>query len=248
MRPARSSPRFPRGRFDSLVVLLHWLTLVLITTLIATGLSFSRIEGTPGFPLVLWLHRSLGVLVWTVTALRFLWRMSFARFPAWPESLGRFHHFVVTLGEYGLYALLFLQPATGLLATLLRGKPFAPFGWIVPQLLPRRIQLSLFALTAHQYGAYTLIVVVTGHALAALVHHYGTRDDILVAMAPWLRRRPLPTPIRHRPAREPARPGDPIFSRPRNEIGSPGSRKGARPGDDGLGEGAADSSATVAQI
>ena len=85
MRPARfirrstecvggPGPRFPRGRFDSLIVLLHWLTLVLIATLIATGLSFGALEGTHGFPFVLWLHRSLGVLVWTITALRFLWR------------------------------------------------------------------------------------------------------------------------------------------------------------------------------
>ena len=189
MRPARPGPQFPRGRFDSLVILMHWLTLVLVTTLVATGLSFGAIEGSQSFPLVLWLHRSLGVLVWTVTALRFLWRVSYARFPDWPANLGRFHHLVVTLGEYGLYALLFLQPATGLLATLLRGKPFALFGWIVPQLLPRRTQLSLYALTLHQYGAWSLIAVVTGHALAALIHHYGTRDDILVAMAPWLKRR-----------------------------------------------------------
>jgi cytochrome b561 len=189
MRPARVSPRFPRGRFDSLVILMHWLTLVLVTTLIATGLSFSAVEGGPGFPLLLWLHRSLGVLVWAVTALRFLWRLSAARFPAWPENLGRFHHLVVTLGEYGLYALLFLQPATGLLATLLRGKAFQLFGWTVPALFARNTRYSLLALTVHQYGAWSLITLVAGHALAALIHHYGTRDDILVAMAPWLRQR-----------------------------------------------------------
>jgi cytochrome b561 len=189
MRLAVPGLRLPRGRFDSFTVVLHWLTLVLIATLVTTGLSFASSEGTASFPVLLWLHRSLGVLVWTVTALRFLWRMSYARFPAWPAKLGRFHHLVVTLGEYGLYALLFLQPATGLLSSLLRGKPFPLFGWIVPALLPRNARLSLVLLTAHQCGAFTLIAIVTGHALAALVHHYGTRDDILVAMAPWLKPR-----------------------------------------------------------
>jgi len=189
MHAARTSPRFPRGRFDSLLILMHWLTLVLVTTLVATGFSFGALEGTSAFPLLLWLHRSLGVLVWTVTALRVLWRVSHARFPAWPEKLGRIHHLIVTLGEYALYALLFLQPATGLLSTLLRGKAFPLFGFTVPALLARNTRLSLVALSAHQYGAWSLIAAVIGHALAALIHHYGTRDDVLVAMAPWLRQR-----------------------------------------------------------
>ena len=184
MRPARPGPQFPRGRFDSLVILMHWLTLVLVTTLVATGLSFSAIEGRESFPFVLWLHRSLGVLVWTVTALRFLWRVSYARFPDWPANLGRFHHLVVTLGEYGLYALLFLQPATGLLATLLRGKPFALFGWIVPQLLPRRTQLSLYVLTLHQYGAWSLIAVVTGTRLR---RSSITTGPVMTSSSPWRR-------------------------------------------------------------
>ncbi len=212
MRPARPNARFPRGRFDMLIILLHWLTLVLVTTLVATGLSFAASEGTPAFPLLIWLHRSLGVLVWTITALRFLWRMSYARFPNWPGKHGPFHHAVVTLGEYGLYSLLFLQPATGLAATLFRGKAFMLFGWSIPALLARNTTLSLFAPTLHQYGAFALIAVVAVHALAALLHHYGTRDDVLVAMAPWLRQRGhITTPITSSPGARHSASGRPNF-------------------------------------
>ena len=190
MRPANSSPRLPRGRFDIATIVFHWTTLALILALLASGLSFATLEGTAIFAPALWLHRSLGVTVWTLTGLRLLWRMSLARFPAFPEHYGGVHRRLVQVNEFSLYALLFVQPATGFLASLLRGRPFALFGWLVPALLPRASGVSSFLLLLHRYGVCGIIVAAGGHALAALIHHYGTRDDILVAMAPWLRQRP----------------------------------------------------------
>ena len=50
-----------------------------------------------------------------------------------PTQMTRLTRATVKSSEYGLYALLLLQPATGLLTTLFGGRPFPLFLW---QILP----------------------------------------------------------------------------------------------------------------
>ena len=49
------------------------------------------------------------------------------------------HRATVKVSEYGLYALVLAQPATGLLATLSGGRPFALFVWQVPALMRHEV-------------------------------------------------------------------------------------------------------------
>jgi len=46
---------------------------------------------------------------------------------------------------------------------------------------------SVAVLGAHQVGAFWLIALVGGHAVAALMHHYLAGDDTLKTMAPWVK-------------------------------------------------------------
>jgi hypothetical protein len=43
----------------------------------------------------------------------------------------------------------------------------------------------------HVVGAWCLVALVSLHGAAALFHHFVRRDDVLEAMAPVLRRRPM---------------------------------------------------------
>ena len=189
MRIAKATADWPRGRFDLLAVAFHWLTALLVLALLASGFSFDLVAGSVWFMPLLALHRSMGAGVWVLTALRYAWRGSFASFPAFPENLDRVHHIIVVASEFGLYGLLFLQPLTGLMATLLRGRPFELFVWTVPALLPRMSAMSYQVLGLHEIGAVALSVLVGSHAVAALIHHYVARNDILAAMAPWMKKR-----------------------------------------------------------
>jgi cytochrome b561 len=40
----------------------------------------------------------------------------------------------------------------------------------------------------HRFGAWTLLVLVGGHAGAALRHHFVQKDDVLLRMLPRLQR------------------------------------------------------------
>ena len=185
-RPVQAK-RALRGRFDLVTITIHWLTAVLVLSLIATGLSFDLIGDGPTRPLAFTLHHSLGVSVWIVAWLRLAWRMTHARFPPYAKDMNIVHRWVVTLSEYALYALLLIQPVTGMTGTLLSGKPFGLFIWSVPTLLPRMPDASVAVLGLHQVGAFWLIALVGGHATAALLHHYLAGDDTLKTMAPWVK-------------------------------------------------------------
>ena len=100
----------------------------------------------------------------------------------------KLHRATVKLSEYGLYALLLGQPATGLLTTVFSGRPFALFWWGVSPLLPRDEMLRAAFHLSHEIGAWALAALVVGHAAVALFHHFVLRDDVLECMAPAIRR------------------------------------------------------------
>jgi cytochrome b561 len=175
-----------RASFDLLTISLHWLTAVLIALQAASGLTL-EFAASPPLP-VLNLHRSLGAIVWCVAIVRIVWRGTYAKFPPFPGWMTGLQKWVATRGEYLIYALLLIQPLTGLATTLMLGKPFALLLWIVPALVPRNLVLWQSMLSVHRIGAYALFGIVGGHAAMALTHHYVFQDDVLERMAPWMNR------------------------------------------------------------
>ena len=180
--------RIVRGSFDPVTIFLHWATALLVLFQLASGWAMSELGALAMFPGLLAVHRSIGVTMWIVTLLRVLWRRRFASFPPFRADMRRISKWAAQATEYLLYALLLVQPMTGVFYTLLRGRAFGLFGMTVPPLLTRSIELSESFHQLHRIGAYMFAFVVAGHALAGLLHHYVRRDDVLEAMAPIFRR------------------------------------------------------------
>ena len=191
--PRISALPHTRPPFDALTIALHWSTLFLILGLLGTALLHNETRDLSLAGLLLHIHRSLGVTIWALTALRLGWRLTRARMPAFPVSMTASHRLIVRLSEYGLYALLLFQPGTGLGQTLLQGRPFEVFGRIVPAIFAKDLPLAGDFREAHQLGAWCLIALAGMHAFAALIHHFILRDDVLETMAPALRRRAAPS-------------------------------------------------------
>lgn len=189
LMPALSpTPAPPRPSFDALSITLHWITLLLVLVLLGSGLLYGQVEERPWAMTLLLVHRSVGVTLWVLTAFRLGWRWTGARFPAFPASMSRLHRLAVRLSEYGLYALLLLQPATGLAQTVLRGRPFGLFAWTIPPVVAVHLGYAQLFQGIHELGAWCLMGLVGVHAAAAIFHHFVRRDDVLEAMAPVLRR------------------------------------------------------------
>jgi cytochrome b561 len=173
-----------RPPFDSVTIGFHWATVLIVLAAFASAWLHSLSHDDVLRPLLLQIHRSLGVTIWVATVLRLTWRLTHAKLPPFPSDMTKIHRNIVKASEYGLYALLVSQPATGLGATLLRGRPFGIFLGRIPQLMPEDTALRAAFHLAHQIGAWALGALVAGHAAAALIHHFVLRDDVLHCMAP----------------------------------------------------------------
>jgi cytochrome b561 len=178
-----------RPPFDTITITLHWITLLFVSAMVATGLLYGRMEERPWAPSLLWAHRSLGVTVWMVTVVRLSWRLKGARIPEFPTSMTRLHRFAVRSSECGLYVILLTQPITGLAQTVSHGAPFELLAWTVPSLVSKHFGYVVLFYAVHKLGAWALIGLVSLHASAALFHHFIRRDDVLETMAPILRRK-----------------------------------------------------------
>jgi len=173
-----------RPPFDSVTIAFHWATVLIVLAMFASAWLRSQSHDDVLKALLLQAHRSLGVTIWVATALRLAWRLTHAKLPPFPTNMTKVHRTVVQLSEYGLYALLLVQPATGVGTTLLNGRPFALFLWQIPPLMFEDKALRAIFHMAHEFGAWTFATLIAGHAAAALFHHFVLRDDVLECMAP----------------------------------------------------------------
>lgn len=177
-----------RGRFDALTIFLHWTSSALVLFQLASGWAMAEFDARRLMPDLLFFHASAGALVWAVSLMRLVWRQTLATFPPFPSNFWRITRWAAQANEYALYAMLLIQPMTGLAQEILRGRHFQLLIWSVPPLLPHSAALAQLAGAAHRYGALAFAGLIGAHAMAALGHHYIFRDDVLELMAPVLRR------------------------------------------------------------
>jgi cytochrome b561 len=171
-------------RFDGVSMAIHWATLLLIVGVFTTAwLRGSASDGETAAAL-LNAHRSFGGALWLLTLVRLLWKAGMARTPALPATVGRRQHLLARANEAALYALLLLQPLTGFLQSIARGKPFALLGADVPVLMAKDKAFGHIVHEIHERGAWALLILIGLHALAALAHHFLMRDNVLRAMLP----------------------------------------------------------------
>jgi superoxide oxidase len=177
------------ARFDQTSIVLHWSTVLFIVVQFASAWLREAVDHETSFAVVLLtVHQTMGVLTWVVTLARLVWRRYFADLPPFPPSMPKLQQSMAKANEYGLYALLLVQPVSGLGNVLFHGRPFALFIWEVPALLAPDPAIRSLFVKAHGLGAKALIVLIGLHAGAALFHGLVLRDGVLQRMLPWTSR------------------------------------------------------------
>ena len=173
------------GRFS---IALHWLTFLMIVGLAVVGLTMGDLPTGKLKLQVFALHKSFGLTVLGLTALRIAWRL-FERRPALlPGPLWQRGAAVLT--HYGLYVLLLLVPFSGWWYNSTAGFPLKWFGLFkLPPLGEYDRALKHQALDTHEFLFWVLAATIGVHAVAALWHHYRVRDRTLARMLPWAERR-----------------------------------------------------------
>jgi cytochrome b561 len=164
--------------------LFHWTLAVLILAQIALGLTARGWRLSPTkLDLFVW-HKSIGILILVVVALRIVWRLANpapshpAGMPVWERIAARFAHVL-------LYLLMLALPFSGWIINSASNIPFRIFWqWPLPAIVARSDATADLAKDLHYWLFMAIGLVLAAHIGAALRHHFVLRDDVLRRMLP----------------------------------------------------------------
>ena len=160
-------------------ILLHWITALAVVGLFGLGLWMVELTYYDKWynqaPAI---HRSVGILLFILVAIRLVWRW-ITPTPSvlgktWEQPLARSMHQL-------LYFVLFTTLLSGYLISTANGRSIEVFNWfVVPATISHLPEQEDIAGEFHKWLAWLLILLSTGHSLAAIKHHFIDRDNTLL--------------------------------------------------------------------
>jgi cytochrome b561 len=161
---------------------LHWITALLVLTMIPLGVVIANEWGGPAQNALYDLHRSIGVTIIPLVILRILYRWTYPPLPL-PADIPAMQRLTAYANHWGLYALLIVQPFTGWIATSAYRAPIVVFGLFeLPPIWPENRAFSEQLFYIHTLLGLAIACLVAVHIGAALHHHFVRRDRVLLRM------------------------------------------------------------------
>jgi len=138
------------------------------------------------YPLLLAIHRPLGLLILVFAVVRLANRLTH-RLPPFLATMGPVERRIATWSEYTLYALLLVQPLIGwAMLSAARYPIIVLVGPVqLPGIAPHNIDLYGVLRECHGVFAFLLFLTFTAHVCAVLFHTLVLRDRLLDRMAVW---------------------------------------------------------------
>lgn len=172
------------GSYSRLAQLFHWVVAGLLLFQVPLAWTMTAMPLGPDKLASYALHKSLGIVVLGLTALRLAWRQvrrpppAVVGEPPWRRRAAAGTHAL-------LYGLCCAMPLTGLLGSSAANFPVSLFGLVtLPNLVAPDRALHEALQAAHEALAIVLIALVALHAAAALHHQFVLRDGLLARMLP----------------------------------------------------------------
>lgn len=171
--------------YGSVSRFFHWATAVVISLNIAMGFIAHRssMEAVDAKVLYFSIHKTLGVLAFTLALARICWTL-FQSHPAPVHPERRLEVFVANVVHWMLYGSMLLVPLTGWIehaATSGYAPILWPFGQDLP-LVPKSDELAQRMAATHQLLAWTLCLAIALHVAGALKHALIDRDGVFKRM------------------------------------------------------------------
>lgn len=160
---------------------LHWSMAAMILAMLFIGVAM--VTSLELRPLLLDIHRPLGLLVLLLALLRLRHRRRNPP-PALPADLPRLQARIAGASHVALYALMFAMPLLGWAMSSAGGYLVTmPFGFTLPPLAPQDAALYTLLRSAHGVLGYAFFALVLAHVAGALHHAWVRRDGVFQAMA-----------------------------------------------------------------
>lgn len=176
-------------RWGAISQLLHWTIAALILYMAYLGLTMGDLPNGPDKIRTYALHKSVGITILGLVALRVLWRL-YAGSPAHVTGTPTWQLRIAGATHLAIYALLFAIPISGWVLNSAAGFPLQWFHLVnLPHIVERNHDLHELAEEAHELMFWGLALLVAVHAGAAFYHHLFQGDATLARMLPkgWLK-------------------------------------------------------------
>jgi cytochrome b561 len=178
MDPSDAAPRF-----TLLSRLLHWSMAVMVIAQLFIGVTM--IASLAYYPLLLAIHRPLGIVILVFAIIRLFNRLRHHP-PPFLATMGPVERRIATWSERLLYGLLLLQPLIGWAMLSAARSPIVLFGALhLPPIAPHNITLYAVLRVSHTIAAFLLFLTFTAHMCAVLFHTWVVRDGLIDRMALW---------------------------------------------------------------
>ncbi|QIL20004.1 cytochrome b [Thermomonas sp. HDW16] len=173
-----------RDQWGTVSKTLHWLVVALILAMAWLGLTMGDMPNGPDKIARYALHKSIGISILALMALRLLWRL-YAGAPDPVPGTPRWQERIATLTHWALYALLFAVPVSGWVMNSAAGFPLQWFGLFnLPAIAGKDHDLHELTEEMHELLFWAMATVAVLHAAAAFYHHLFQRDATLARMLP----------------------------------------------------------------
>ena len=175
-------------RWGGISQLLHWTIAALILVMAWIGLTMGDLPNGPDKIKTYALHKSIGITILGLVALRALWRL-YAGAPKPVAGTPPMQERIASAVHLAIYALLFAIPISGWVLNSAAGFPLQWFHLVnLPHIVGESHALHEAAEEAHELLFWALALLVVAHAGAAVYHHVFQRDATLARMLPrgWL--------------------------------------------------------------
>lgn len=166
--------------------LIHWLMafIWIFVWIIGMMAVYGRDTFNPNHGLTS-LHKAVASTLLVLIIIRIFWRLTHTP-PALPDTMSQHAKQMAKFGHIALYLFALLcMPISGWLMSSFAGRPVMLAGLIeLPSLANPNAQYASIVKDIHVYLAWFCGLLVAGHILVALKHHFIDKDNILISMAP----------------------------------------------------------------
>lgn len=166
-------------RYTGIAQLFHWVTAALIFSTIPIAWVMANMpEHARSRDTLFMLHKSLGLTILAIVALRLAWR-AFNPAPKLDGMIARWEELSSHVSHWLLYIILVGMPVSGFIMSAASGYPNIFFGFVLPSFGKNQglMQIGgLIHMVIGQWMLYTLIIIHVG----ATVWHTAVRRDLVL--------------------------------------------------------------------
>lgn len=172
-------------RYGRVAIALHWLIGLALLAQIVFGFLLDDIapRGTPLRGNVINLHKSFGLVLALLIAVRLVWRLTHQP-PAWPLSMPGWQRRAALLGHRALYACMIVMPVAGYVASNFSKHGIKFFGFALRPWGPDLPAVYEFFNGLHVATAVLFCVLIAGHVGFALKHALVDHDGLFARIWP----------------------------------------------------------------